>query len=527
MVGARGSSRFVFGGVIVGGMQGVERFDREFLDTSDLWHLVPEGSVYRFLAEHRRRLFPDELFSDLFPSVRGRPSVPGPVMGVVLVLQALEAVSDREAVERLRRDIAWKAAAGLSLTHGGFHPTVLTRWRARLRASERPERIFDAVREVVTESGVLKGKDRRALDSTILDDAVATQDTVTMISSQIRRCRRLIPQAADVVLAAHDYESKAKPSCDWSDPESRSELIDGLVTDGLALIEAVKDMKLDSEQTDALGLLGVVCGQDVEQDPDREGRWRIARRVAKDRTISVVDPKTRHGHKTRSEKRDGYKAHIAVEPETGLVTATALTAANTTDAGSIADLIAEEPPETVILADSAYASGPALETFEEADHIPIVKPIVRKPRIPDGYHRDDFDIDTGARTVTCPAGHTARIRPGNTAPFGKRCNGCPLRARCTTAKNGRTIRVDEHHDRREANKTRFKKPENQTTYRTRRPLVERTIAWLTRGKARRVPYRGLTRNKQWLTTRAAAINLQRLTNLGLTHTNTRWTLNPA
>ncbi len=278
------------------------------------------------------------------------------------MLQSLECLSDREGVERLRRGIAWKAAAGLSLTHRGFHPTVLTRWRARLRASKRPERIFDSVREVVAGSGVLDGRSRRALDSTILDDAVATQDTVTMISAQIKRCRRLIPEAADLVLAAHDYESKAKPSCDWSDPESRSGLINGLVTDGLRLIEAVEGIKLDSEQSDAVGLLGVVTDQDVEPDPDREGRWRIARRVAKDRTISTVDSEARHGHKTRSAKRDGYKAHIAVEPETGLVTATALTAANSTDADSIADLIEEEPPETVILADSAYASAPALET---------------------------------------------------------------------------------------------------------------------------------------------------------------------
>ena len=115
------------------------------------------------------------------------------VVAAVMVLQALEGLSDREAVQRLRRDIAWKAAAGLSLTDGGFHPTVLTLWRARLRASDRPERIFDAVREVVAACGVLANRGRRALDSTILHDAVATGDTVTMISSQIRRCRRLIP----------------------------------------------------------------------------------------------------------------------------------------------------------------------------------------------------------------------------------------------------------------------------------------------------------------------------------------------
>ena len=136
-------------------MQGYESVDREFLDTTDLWHLVPEGSVYRFLAEHRRRIFGDEMFADLFGSGRGRPSVPGSVIGVVMVLQALEGLSDREAVQSLRRDIAWKAAAGLSLAHKGFHPTVLTLWRARLRDSESPERIFDAIREVVDECGVL------------------------------------------------------------------------------------------------------------------------------------------------------------------------------------------------------------------------------------------------------------------------------------------------------------------------------------------------------------------------------------
>ena len=223
-------------------------------------------------------------------------------------------------------------------------------------------------------------------------------------------------------------ESKTKPSCDWSDPDARSELINGLVTDGLALIEAVNNVGLDPEQADAVGLLGVVTGQDVEPDPHREGRWRIARRVAKDRTISTVDPEARHGHKTRTHKRDGYKAHVATEPETGLVTAAVLTAANTPDADSIAGLVADQPPGAEIVADSAYASGAALETFDDLGHTPVVKPIVGKPHIEDGFHRDDFCIDTGARTVTCPANHTTRIRPGGTAPFAKRCNGCPLRA---------------------------------------------------------------------------------------------------
>ena len=185
------------------------------------------------------------------------------------------------------------------------------------------------------------------------------------------------------------------------------------------------------------------------------------------------------------------------------------------------------PPGAEIVADSAYASGAALETFDDLGHTPVVKPIVRKPHIKDGFHRDDFCIDTGARTVTCPARHTVRLRPGGTAPFSKRCNGCPLRARCTTSKRGRTIKVDEHHDRRAQNKARWAKEETQDTYRNLRPSAERTIAWLTRGKARRVPYRGIIPNQQWLATRTAAINLRRLINLGLTHTTTGWATNPA
>ena len=240
-----------------------------------------------------------------------------------------------------------------------------------------------------------------------------------------------------------------------------------------------------------------------------------------------MDPEARHGHKTRTHKRDGYKAHVAVEPVTGLVTAAVLTAANTPDADSIAGLVAEAPPGAEIVADSAYASGAALETFDDLGHTPVVKPIVGKPHIEDGFHRDDFGIDTGARTVTCPANHTTRIRPGGTAPFAKRCNGCPLRARCTTSERGRTIAVDKHHDRRAANKPRWAKEETQDTYRNLRPSAERTIAWLTRGRARRVPYRGIIPNQQWLTTPTAAINLRRLINLGLTHTTTGWATNPA
>ena len=163
-------------------MQGSSDLNRELLDAEALCrHLVAKGSVEDFLADHRGELFPDEMFADLFPTRRGRPSVPADVVATVMVLQSLEGLSDRDAAAQLRNSISWKVATGLSLTDPGFHPTVLTLWRNKLRASEAPQRIFDAVRAVVTESGAIAGKYRRALDSTVLDDAVVRQDAIMQL----------------------------------------------------------------------------------------------------------------------------------------------------------------------------------------------------------------------------------------------------------------------------------------------------------------------------------------------------------
>jgi transposase len=290
-------------------MQGTSDHTRvELLDAAALCrHLVADGSVHAFLADHRQQLFPDHLFADLFPSGRGRPSVPADVVATVMVLQALEGLSDREAAAQLKQNIAWKVACGLPLTDPGFHPTVLTLWRTRLRASDRPERIFAAVRMVVAQTGVLTGRQRRALDSTLLDDAVATQDTVTQLVAAIRRVRRLVPEAATLTLAAHDYDhAPGKPACAWDDPQARNELVSRLVNDARAVLAAGGDDDLDAEQAEAVGLLGLVAGQDVEPG-EQDGTFRIARKVAADRVISTVDPEARHAHKSRSSYRDGYK----------------------------------------------------------------------------------------------------------------------------------------------------------------------------------------------------------------------------
>jgi IS5 family transposase len=505
-------------------MQGKSDPNSELLDAVALCgHLVADDSVHAFLADHRRELFPDELFEDLFPSGRGRPSVPADVVATVMVLQALEGLSDRDAAAALRTNIAWKVAAGLALDDPGIHYSVLTYWRTRLRRSERPERVFDVVRAVIDATGVLKGKTRRALDSTLLDDAVATQDTVTQLVSAIRRVRRVVPEAVVVTVAAHDYDASGKPVCAWDDPDAKAALVNGLVKDAQALLGAIETVELDAEQTDALGLLALVAGQDVEPG-DEEGTWRIAQRVAPHRVISTVDPDTRHMHKSVSEYRDGYKAHVAVEPETGLVTACALTPANTGDGLTGVELLAGDPPGLEILADSAYGSGEVRAALRRAKHRQAIKPIPLRRAIPDGFDRDDFVIDHTARTARCPAGHTVTITPSGTATFGVRCRGCPLRARCTTAKDGKALKISEHDQELVEARRAWRDGDFAADYRRWRPMVERSIAWLTARGNRRVRYRGVERNQHGLSMRVAAINLRRLINLGLVRDPTGWAL---
>jgi IS5 family transposase len=497
-------------------VQGHSESNPELLDAAALCRqLVPEGSVEGFLADHLHELFPDEMFGDLFRSGRGRPSIPADVVASVMVLQALEGLSDRDAARALRDRISWKVACGLALDDEGFDFSVLTYWRTRLRKSDHPERIFDAVRSVIDATGVLKGRTRRALDSTLLDDAVATQDTVTQLIAAIRRVRRLVPGAKDVTLSAHDYETSGKPLIAWDDPVAKADLVDGLVTDAVNLLAEFEDVTEDAEATSALGLLALVAGQDVEQGD--EGTWRIARKVAPDRVISTVDLEARHMRKSRSEYRDGYKAHIAIEPETGLVTACSLTPANAPDGSTGIRLLAGEEAGLQVLGDGAYGSGETLAALAAAGHHRAIKPFSTHSAVRGGFHRDDFIVDYEARTATCPAGHTVPIVPSGSAKFGHHCLDCPLRQRCTKSKEGRELGITRHDNELVESRRAWRDGGFAEDYRRWRPMVERSIAWLVADNHRRVRFRGVERNHLGLSMRIAAINLRRLINLGLGH----------
>ena len=277
---------------------------------------VAPDSIYGVLHRECFTLFPDEMFADLFTDV-GRRSVPPMIVAVVMVLQRIEGLSDREAVERFAFDARWKyAAGGLDFDYPGFVHTVLVDMRARLARWKRPDRIFEVTLEAAREAGLV-GR-RRVLDSTPLYDAVATMDTVTLIRSAIRG----LLNVADAKLQAKlrtllgrddDYTAAGKPVCDYDDAAARAALVDGLARDAMALVVALHGCALEPEVDKAAALVATVVGQDLDRHAD--GVFRIARRVAADRVISTVDPQARHGRKTSAHGFDGYKGHIAIDPD--------------------------------------------------------------------------------------------------------------------------------------------------------------------------------------------------------------------
>ncbi len=499
---------------------------------------VKESSIFAVLHRECHVLFADELFADLFAD-SGRRSVPPRIVAVVMVLQRLFGLSDREAVESFEFDARWKyAAGGLDFDYPGFSHTVLVDMRARLAASPRPRRIFEVSLDAARRAGLVGA--RRVLDSTPLYDAVATMDTVTLVRSAIRQLldvvdAKLAAKLRAVLARDDDYASGGKASCDWDDAAAREALVHALAKDAYACLAVLDGAELAPAVAQAAELLATVVGQDIEAGDD--GIFRIARKVAKDRVISVVDPDARHGHKTAARRFDGYKGHISLDPDSEVITSTVVTPGNAGDASVAAELIEDlvgdddrtddDGPGPKVYGDNAYGTGEFQSELEGKGIASGCK--AQSPNAAGGmFTKDSFDLDLEAGTVTCPNGVTVDIRyrsnGAGMASFGRSCTNCPLRDRCTAASSGRRILAGAHEDALARARDRQKSPAWAADYRATRPKVERKLAHLMRRRhgGRRARVRGTTKVGADFSLLAAATNLARLAVLGLRSTPAGW-----
>jgi hypothetical protein len=334
-----------------------------------------------------------------------------------------------------------------------------------------------------------------------------------------------------------DYAAPGKPACDWTDRQAREALVDALVRDAYRAHFALRDQRLDPRVAEAAALLATVTGQDIEETAD--GRFAIFEGTAPDRVISTVDPQARHGHKTAAHGFDGYKAHVAIDPDAEVITAAEVSAATSGDAAVAPTLLSDlasgegdQAAQAVVYGDSAYGTGAHLAWLAQQGFTPMVKTQV--PTAPGGrLAKDQFRIDLQAQTVTCPARVTVAIRParrgGGHARFGVACSVCPLRQACTSSVGGRVVTVHPREAELAAARVRQRAPAWLADYRATRPKVERKLAHLLRRRhgGRRARVRGLVRVAQDFKLLAAAVNLARLATLGLRSASTGWQLQPA
>jgi hypothetical protein len=389
-------------------------------------------------------------------------------------------------------------------------------------------------------------------------------DTVTLIRSAIRGLLKSVDgelraELVAVLESGDDYASAAKPVIDWDDPAAREELIDSRAEDGFACPTLLEGRQLSEPVAEAAQLLATVLGQDLEQRED--GLFAIARRVAADRVISTVDPEARHGHKTATRGFDGYKGHLALDPDSEIITNTEVSPGNAGDASVAEDLIVDllddrdQTPDSGtaetgtaetetevgqdehatdgadaprVYGDNAYGTGEFHDRLEQAGIADRCK--TQPPTAAGGmFGKDRFHIDLNNDTVSCPAGHIAPLKgtkPGRMAYFGAACASCPLAAQCTRSTAGRTIYVGPYEQQLARARARQRDPDWRSDYRATRPKVERKIAHLMRRRhgGRRARVRGQTKIAADFNLLAAAHNLARLAVLDLRSNPTGWAL---
>jgi transposase len=493
-------------------------------DAAVLSRPLPEGSFYALLAEHGDRIVRDEDFADCYSGRMGRPSIPPSTLAKVMLLQYRTGVSDEQAMECVAWDLRWKVALGLPVDHQGWHPTTLTKHRARLLLHKKEGLALEATLRLAEELGMLDGTAEQIIDSTPMLGAAATQDTVRLVRHGVRKLIDAVTaadqdagQALDDGLEFDYQRPGEKPDCRWREKAERERMLTRVAQDAELALEAVEqaDGLLDDEVvTAAHDLLRELIGQDF--DIDQDGVPRLHRGTASGRVISTVDPEMRHGRKSSQTRFDGYKLSAAATNGTEpLITAVHVAPAGETDGPQAKHLIDAQPPERRpdrVLGDTAYGNGPVRAELAERE-VEVLAPVPEGTVVDGRFGKHDFGIDLAHATVCCPGGHTAQIsisaKGFRQASFSaKVCGACPLKARCCPGRARRQVKFGDHDELLLAARQALADPPTAEHLRRDRPRIERLLGLLAhRYGARKSRYIGSAKARLQAAWTAALVNL--------------------
>ena len=492
----------------------------------DLWttkgSLVPEEGFYKRFGEAWRQIVRDEDFASLYNRNRGRPSVSPALVAGACLLGLRDSCSDREVEERMRFDLRYKVALGLSLQEHGCDHSTLCVFRARLLTNGEDAMLFKKILAAAVEKGLLPKVALKTMDSSPMLGAAAQQDTYKLIRTALHKLVKAHEKKIKGELKGQlgRYVKTGKADIDWNDAEARKQELQRLVKDAETALQELPSEGEGPRAHTARELLRQVAAQDVEADG--VGGVQIRKGVAKDRVISTVDPEMRHGHKTSAGHWNGHKKHVTVEPTSEFITAVTASAANVPDAAVALELLEQqkslglESPEVV--GDMAYGSGKLRAEAQERGSTFLTR---APAEVDDGRFKKaiDFDIDLEAGTVTCPNGvvRKFRFRPGKEASvtFPRAiCAECPLAEMCLSSPgHGRTVTINAHEDQLQQAAARRQEADFAEKM-SQRPVVERKQAHLNARGGRKARYIGLKKATLQVLLSAAMVNFENLLRLG-------------
>jgi len=492
--------------------------------------------LFAFLRDHRGELFDDGFQAELAAMYRdtgagAEPVVPA-LMAMALLLQCYHGVSDHEAVELTVVDLRWQMVLDrLGCDEPAFAQSTLVAFRDRLIRNDMDRRLLERTVELARRTKAFDWrklpKDLRvAIDSSPLEGAGRVEDTINLLG---HAARKVVLCAAD--LLGWPFEkvataagipvllgSSVKKALDteWSDPEAKAQAVDTLARQIDSLEAWLRDKLPEQLKQPPLKehveTLEQIRTQDLEPDPSGSGKSRIRQGVAPDRRVSIEDAEMRHGRKSKTKRFNGYKRHVALDLDTDLILAAAITPANRPEEEAApllkADIDNTKRRIAELHIDRGYiASTMVPDVMAEGGEV-ICKPWV--PRNGKLFSKADFKINMRDRTITCPAGEVEHIDLGADVEFDAHaCDRCSLRAQCTNARlgTGRSVTIADDELLQHRLRKLISTPRGRDKLRERIP-VEHCLSHLGRRQGRRARYRGARKNLFDVRRSAAVQNLE-------------------
>ena len=492
------------------------------LETLLMKRVQRNKKLFSFLRAYRHELFDEEFQEELASMYRdtgaGKEPVTPAIMAMALLLQAYTGASDAETVELTMVDMRWQMVLGnLGDTTPAFSQGAFWDFRERLIHNDMDRRLLEKTRDLARKTKAfdwkkLPKKVRVAMDSAPLQGAGRVEDTINLLA---HAARKVVVCAANLLGCTFEevatnagipllLASSVKAGLDmrWDRPGAANEGLQHL-TAQLDSLEAwverrLRDAAPSPRMSAHLGTLSQIRSQDLEPDPS-DGGVRIRRGVAPDRRVSIEDREMRHGRKSKSHRFNGYKRHIAVDLDDGLILACALAPANQAEHEAAAalneDIERQGAQIESLYIDRGYITSPVVNQVLDRKGTIVCRPWSASHN-GELFSKSDFKLDMRSKTITCPAGQTKPIELGKSVDFDAAvCDECCLRSQCTIAKPGRGrsvhIAKDErlqHHLRKKLASSR-----GRAELRARVP-VEHKLAHICHRQGRRARYRGVRKN---------------------------------